>query len=41
LEVGPAGPILAVRPYCSNDHYRHVYFDTNAVLNALLVSNAA
>jgi small conductance mechanosensitive channel len=41
LEAGPAGPILAVRPYCSNDHYWQVYFDTNAVLNNLLVSNAA
>jgi small conductance mechanosensitive channel len=40
LEAGPAGPILAVRPYCSNDHYWQVYFDTNAVLNNLLVSNA-
>jgi small conductance mechanosensitive channel len=41
LEVSPAGPILAVRPYCSNDQYWQVYFDTNAVLNSLLVSNAA
>ena len=41
LEVSPAGPVLAVRPYCSNDHYWQVYFDTNAVLNNLLVSNAA
>ena len=41
LEASPAGPILAVRPYCSNDHYWQVYFDTNAVLNNLLVSNAA
>ena len=41
LEVSPAGPVLAVRPYCSNDHYWQVYFDTNAVLNALLSSNTA
>jgi small conductance mechanosensitive channel len=41
LEVSPAGPVLAVRPYCSNDHYWQVYFDANAVLNTLLVSNAA
>jgi small conductance mechanosensitive channel len=41
LEVSPAGPVLAVRPYCSNDHYWQVYFDTNAVLNTLLASNAA
>jgi small conductance mechanosensitive channel len=41
LEVSSAGPILAVRPYCSNDHYWQVYFDSNAVLNTLLVSNTA
>jgi small conductance mechanosensitive channel len=41
LEASPAGPVLAVRPYCNNDHYWQVYFDTNAVLNNLLVSNAA
>ena len=26
---------------CCNDHYWQVYFDTNAVLNNLLTSNAA
>ena len=41
LEVSSAGPILAVRPYCSNDHYWQVYFDSNAVLNTLLFSNTA
>jgi small conductance mechanosensitive channel len=41
LEVTSAGPVLAVRPYCSNDHYWQVYFDSNAVLNALLVQNVA
>src|SRR6266481_848218 len=25
----PLGPVLAVRPYCHNDHYWQVYFDTN------------
>src|SRR5215470_17288988 len=25
----PMGPVLAVRPYCHNDHYWQVYFDTN------------
>ena len=24
-----ADPMLAVRPYCHNDHYWQVYFDTN------------
>ncbi|MBL8680112.1 MAG: mechanosensitive ion channel family protein [Myxococcales bacterium] len=31
-----AGPVLAVRPYCHNDHYWQVYFDTNeAIRNSL------
>lgn len=41
LEASPAGPVLAVRPYCNNGDYWQVYFDTNAVLNNLLVSNSA
>jgi small conductance mechanosensitive channel len=28
LQFTPAGPLLCVRPYCSNDHYWQVYFDT-------------
>lgn len=27
-----AGPVLAVRPYCNNNHYWQVYFDTNKVI---------
>jgi small conductance mechanosensitive channel len=27
-----AGPVLAVRPYCSNAHYWQVYFDTNRLI---------
>ncbi|MBE9006582.1 mechanosensitive ion channel family protein [Fortiea sp. LEGE XX443] len=27
-----AGPVLAVRPYCNNDHYWQVYFDTNKAI---------
>lgn len=27
-----AGPVLAVRPYCHNDHYWQVYFDTNRTI---------
>ncbi len=27
-----AGPVLAVRPHCHNDHYWQVYFETNAVI---------
>jgi small-conductance mechanosensitive channel len=28
----PLGPVLAVRPYCDNQHYWQVYFDTNRVI---------
>jgi small conductance mechanosensitive channel len=34
LEFNLAGPVLAVRPYCNNDHYWQVYFDTNRVIKA-------
>lgn len=32
LELGAAGPILAVRPYCHHDHYWQVYFATNKAI---------
>ncbi|WP_427306699.1 mechanosensitive ion channel family protein [Cupriavidus sp. H39] len=32
LEFTLVGPVLAVRPYCHNDHYWQVYFDTNRIL---------
>jgi small conductance mechanosensitive channel len=32
LEFNLVGPVLAVRPYCNNDHYWQVYFDTNKVM---------
>jgi small conductance mechanosensitive channel len=32
LEFQLVGPVLAVRPYCHNDHYWQVYFDTNRVI---------
>ncbi|WP_069790293.1 mechanosensitive ion channel family protein [Cyanobacterium sp. IPPAS B-1200] len=32
LEFNLAGPVLAVRPYCNNDHYWQVYFDTNKLI---------
>lgn len=32
LEFTPMGPVLAVRPYCNNDHYWQVYFDTNRLI---------
>lgn len=32
LNFTPMGPVLAVRPYCNNDHYWQVYFDANRVI---------
>ncbi len=32
LDFSPAGPVLAVRPFCHNDHYWQVYFDTNRLI---------
>jgi small conductance mechanosensitive channel len=32
LTFNLAGPVLAVRPYCNNDHYWQVYFDTNRLI---------
>ncbi|MEC4819965.1 MAG: mechanosensitive ion channel family protein [Scytonema sp. PMC 1069.18] len=32
LEFNLAGPLLAVRPYCNNDNYWQVYFDTNRII---------
>jgi len=32
LTFNPSGPVLAVRPYCNNDHYWQVYFDTNRLI---------
>lgn len=32
LEFNLAGPVLAVRPYCHNNDYWQVYFDTNKVI---------
>ena len=32
LQFTPAGPVLCVRPYCANQHYWQVYFDTNRLM---------
>jgi len=32
LQFTPAGPVLCVRPYCANEHYWQVYFDTNRLV---------
>ena len=36
LQFTPAGPLLCVRPYCSNDDYWQVYFDTNRTIREAL-----
>lgn len=36
LDFTLVGPVLAVRPYCNNDHYWQVYFDTNRVIRETL-----
>jgi small conductance mechanosensitive channel len=32
LQFTPAGPVLCVRPFCSNANYWQVYFDTNRMV---------
>lgn len=36
LDFTLVGPVLAIRPYCHNDHYWQVYFDTNKVIREAL-----
>ncbi len=36
LQFNPLGPMLAVRPYCNNEQYWQVYFDTNRVIRETL-----
>jgi small conductance mechanosensitive channel len=36
----PFGPVLTVRPYCHNDHYWQVYFDTNVAIRQVLGDSA-
>jgi small conductance mechanosensitive channel len=36
LEFNLVGPVLAVRPYCHNDHYWQVYFDGNRTIREAL-----
>nr|MBL8409915.1 mechanosensitive ion channel family protein [Dechloromonas sp.] len=36
LDFTLVGPVLAVRPYCHNDHYWQVYFDTNKMIREAL-----
>lgn len=34
LEFNLAGPLLIVRPFCANEHYWQVYFDTNRMIRS-------
>ena len=36
IEFNLVGPVLAVRPFCHNDHYWQVYFDGNRVIREAL-----
>lgn len=36
LDFNVLGPVLAVRPYCHNDHYWQVYFDANRCIREAL-----
>jgi small conductance mechanosensitive channel len=36
LSFTPFGPVLAVRPFCHNDHYWQVYFDANMAIREVL-----
>ena len=36
LSFTPFGPVLAVRPYCHNEHYWQVYFDGNLAIREVL-----
>lgn len=38
LEFNLVGPVLAVRPFCHNDHYWQVYFDGNRVIRESLAA---
>jgi small conductance mechanosensitive channel len=33
LAFSAAGPVLTIRPFCRNEHYWQVYFDTNRVIS--------
>lgn len=37
LTFSPMGPVLAVRPYCHNNDYWQVYFDTNLLIRNTFV----
>jgi small conductance mechanosensitive channel len=32
IQFTASGPLLCVRPYCNNQHYWQLYFDTNRMI---------
>ena len=38
LEFNERGTLLVVRPFCHNDHYWQVHFDTNRAIAAALAN---
>jgi small conductance mechanosensitive channel len=40
LTFTPFGPVLAVRPYCNNNDYWQVYFDTNMAIREVMGDSA-
>jgi small conductance mechanosensitive channel len=40
LTFSATGPVLTVRPYCRNEHYWQVYFDTNRAINQVCIAGA-
>ena len=40
LEFNLVGPVLTVRPFCHNDHYWQVYFDSNQQIRDALGGEA-
>ena len=40
LSFTAVGPVLAIRPYCNNEHYWQVYFDTNMAIREVLGDGA-
>jgi small conductance mechanosensitive channel len=37
LQITPAGSVLCVRPYCEQQHYGQVFFDTNRMIRETIV----
>ena len=40
LTFSATGPVLTVRPFCRNEHYWQVYFDTNRAINQICIAGS-